>query len=428
MSLGLRLLAKLPASALDREQLMNRIEDWVRQKYSGMSPRTRQGVVESSPTVFCLFHPAAEEVELTLMKTEYLVVSANTATVGPGYHVFLTSMLQDWAQDFHASWERPEESSEDYGDETDYFFSGDEGRLVENVACWLQAVANTFFDGSLEEADRGIALCMPMDPQFEADEIAITPLGPRGRDWLYETAQEGNKGKDFFAWWTPGFNAEYYLGRALTQMWSNVRWRLPVNDTERNALKDVADSLRSAYQLNPTLPYPWAEWEEILELLGADDSEKELVRPKVKGEPTIGYRRKCVTVALPGGWRMRIPGSFSDFESDRDNEQCALDPPREIWFTPYRSTASSPREAFESMRKEMREDSAEHFFERDDYIAKAKISKKRRDTGEDYFVLNSSNACLGKRAVCTILFSQAEQKEWALEIWRSIQPPAISEI
>ena len=34
-----------------------------------------------------------------------------------------------------------------------------------------------------------------MDPQFEADEIAITPLGPRGRDWLYETAQEGNKGR-----------------------------------------------------------------------------------------------------------------------------------------------------------------------------------------------------------------------------------------
>jgi hypothetical protein len=234
-------------------------------------------------------------------------------------------MLQDWAQDFHASWEPPEKSSEDYGDETDYFFGGDEGLLVENVACWLQAVAGTFFDGSVEEADRGIALCMPMDPQFEADEIAITPLGPRGRDWLHETAQEGSKGKDFFAWWAPGFNAEYYLGRAVTQMWSSVRWRLPVNETERNVLKDVADSLHSAYQLNPALAYPWAEWEEILELLGADDSEKDLVRPKVKGEPTIGYRRKHVTVALPGGWRMRIPGSFSDFESDRDNHQFALD-------------------------------------------------------------------------------------------------------
>ena len=428
MSLGLRLLAKFPAPALEPEQLMNSIENWVQQKYSGMLPRTRQGVVELSPTVFCLLHPAAEEVELTLINPEHLVVSANTSTVGPGYHVFLTSMLQNWAQDFHASWERPGESSEDYCDETDYFFSGDEKRLVDNMAYWLQAVANSFFDGSLQADHRGTALCMPIDPQFEAEQTAITPLGPRGRDWLYETAQEGTKGKDFFAWWTPGFNAEYYLGRALTQMWSNVRWRSPVNDAERNVLNEVADTLRSAHQLNPTLPYPWAEWEEILELLGADVPEKELVRSQVKGKPTIGYRRRHVTVALPGGWRVRIPGSFSDFESDQDNDQCALDPPREIWFTSYPFTASSPRETFESTKRKMKEGSPEYLLERADYIAKAIVSRKRRNTGEDYFVLNSSNTCPDKRAVCTILFSQPEQKEWALEIWRSIQPPTISEI
>jgi hypothetical protein len=39
-----------------------------------------------------------------------------------------------------------------------------------------------------------------------------------------------------------------------------------------------------------------------------------------------------------------------------------------------RSTASSPRETFESVRKEMRADSAEYFFERDDYVAKSKAN------------------------------------------------------
>jgi hypothetical protein len=426
VSLGLRLLAKLPASALDTEQLMNRIENWVRQKYSGTLTRTRQGIVESSPAVFCLLHPAAEEVELTLINPEHLVVSANTSTVGPGYHVFLTSMLHDWARDFHAHWEQPDESSEDYGDEADYFFTGDEEQLCDNMACWLQAVANSFFEPPIGPNDRGIALCMPMSPHFEADQIAITPLGPRGRDWLYETAQEGTRGKDFFAWWTPGFNAEYYLGRALTQMWSNVRWRLPVNDEERSVLKDVADSLRDAFQLNPTLPYPWAEWLEVLELLGGDVPEKELVRGRAKIKPTIGYRRRNVTVELPGGWAMQIPGSFSDFESDEDNNQFALDPPREIWFTSYRFTSSSSRETFESMRREMKQKSPEYLLERDDYIARATISKKRRDTGEEYFLFSSSNACPYQRAVCTILFSEAEQKDWALELWQSIKPPTMS--
>jgi len=163
-----------------------------------MFPKTRQGVVESSPTVFCQLHLAAEEVELTLIDPKHLVVSANTSTAGPGYHVFLTS-------------------------------------------------------------------------------------------------------------WTPGFDTEYYLGRALTHMWSNVRWRSPINDQERTVLKDAADSLRNAYRLYPTLLYPWAEWNEILELLGSDVAEKDLVRQQVKAKPAIGYRRRNVTVALADGWRMQIP-------------------------------------------------------------------------------------------------------------------------
>lgn len=428
MSLGLRLLAKFPAPISDPQQLMQHIANWVQKKYPNMSLHARQGIVETAPTLFCLMHPAAEEVELTLINPDHLVVSANTSTVGPGYHVFLTAMLQSWAQDFHASWEQPVESSDDYCDETDYFFSGDEKQLFDNMATWLQAVANSFFDGSLEADDRGMALCMPMDLQFEMEAPAITPLGPRGRDWLYETAHDGSRGKDFFAWWAPGFNAEYYLGRALAHMWPNVRWRPPVNDTERTVLKDVADCLRSAYRLNPSLPYPWAEWQEILALLGADAAEKELVRSQVKRKPTIGYRRRRVTVGLPGGWRMRVPGSFSDFESDEDNDLCALDPPREIWFTSYRFTSSSPRETFESMKKKMKKDRPAYLVEREDYIAKAVVSKKRRETGEDYFVLNTSNACPGQRAVCTILFSQPEEIDWALEIWRSIESPAKSSI
>ncbi len=74
----------------------------------------------------------------------------------------------------------------------------------------------------------------------------------------------------------------------------------------------------------------------------------------------------------------------------------------------------------------MKQKNPEHLLERDDYIARATISKKSRDAGGEYFFLSSSNACPYQRAVCTILFSEAEQKDWALEIWQSIQPPAIS--
>src|SRR5580700_11695390 len=104
---------------------MKQIADWVEQKCSDLLPKTRQGFVELSPTVFCQLHPGAEEVELSLIDPEHLVVSANTSTVGPGYHIYLSLLLQDWAHDFHASWQRPDEESEDYCDEAEYFFTGD---------------------------------------------------------------------------------------------------------------------------------------------------------------------------------------------------------------------------------------------------------------------------------------------------------------
>jgi len=121
------------------------------------------------------------------------------------------------------------------------------------------------------------------------------------------------------------------------------------------------------------------------------------------------------------------PGSFTAFESDKENDQFALDLPREIWFTSFRFAPSSMRDTFESMREKIRASNPEYLIDREDYVAKATITKKHRHTGEDYFLLSSSNSCPGNWSVCSILFSQPDHKEWALETWRSIQPPANSE-
>lgn len=425
MSLGIRLLAQLSEPPAQEELLM-RIDEWLRAKYSEMLPETRREEVDSTPTLYCRMHPAAEEIELSFVSPSKLVASANTTTVGPGYHVFVASMLKELAHEFHARWERPAEDSEEYGDETGFFFTGDVNCLNTEMTAWLAALADTFFDGSLDSEDSGIALCLPMNPQFEVKQPAGTPLGPRDLEWLRRTAKDGGSGTNFFAWWTPGINAEYYLGRALTQMWLDVRWRPPINESETAVLEDVAGSLQRAYELDPNLRYPWADWRQILALLKRDGAEAELASSRADVEPTIGYRRNCVTVALPGGWRIKTPGSFSDFEPDDDNNLCAVDPPKEIWFTAYRfEVASSPRE-FEAAKNDKKKTRADYLIERDNYLAQATISKKRRDTGEEYFVLNSSNLAIGTRAVCTILFSDAAQKDWAIETWQSIQPPAYS--
>ena len=42
------------------------------------------------------------------------------------------------------------------------------------------------------------------------------------------------------------------------------------------------------------------------------------------------------------------------------------------------------------VRKEIEEKNPEYFFDRDNYIARAAVSKKHRNTGEEYYVLSSS--------------------------------------
>jgi hypothetical protein len=239
MSLGIRLLAQLSEPSPKNEGLIARIDEWLRIKYSDMLPKTRLEVVESIPTLCCRLHPAAEDIELSFVGPSQLVASANTTTVGPGYHAFVTSMLKELALEFHARWEGSVEESEEYGDETGFFLTGDVKNLNAEMTAWLAAVANTFFDGSLDPEGSGIALCLPMNPQFEVEQPAKTPLGPRDLEWLHRTAQDGGSGTDFFAWWTPGINAEYYIGRALTQMWVDVRWRPPISDSETEVLEDV---------------------------------------------------------------------------------------------------------------------------------------------------------------------------------------------
>jgi hypothetical protein len=79
------------------------------------------------------------------------------------------------------------------------------------------------------------------------------------------------------------------------------------------------------------------------------------------------------------------------------------------------------------VKADRRKSRADYLIDRDDYFAQATIRKKRRETEEEYFVLNSSNRAIGTRAVCTILYSDPDQKDWAVETWRSIQPPPTSE-
>jgi hypothetical protein len=426
MSVGLLLRAKLKRTFFSKlaghqkpGELLEEMERWIGDFCQDLRSSSYLGERDGNPTLFCRLHPAAEDLEISLIGDGQLTASANTSSAGPGYHIFVCDMLHKLGDRFRLQWEEP---TEEYQDETGYFHSGDRDHVFAEMTKWLQTLAGWFFDGTLKDKVHPTRLAMSLDTGFTWNARAITPLGPRDEDWLKAVAQDGNKGQDFFAWWNPGLNAEYFLRRALVRIWSDVRWRPPADDAEKHVLTYIADSLETAYKLDANLQYPWAEWAEILKYLARLDDEHQLVHDRAGlTRPAMGYRRRDVTVQLPGNWWITVPGSFGDFRPDENHNYFALDPPREVWVTSYTFKGDLPA-LLESQREEIRKKESVLVHEAQNYIAWAEINRQAAD-GKEWFSLSSSNAGLGNRAVCTIIFTDPEDRDWAIGVWKSLQPP-----
>jgi hypothetical protein len=427
MSVGLLLKAKVKKGLLSRfgskeedsKRTLEKMEKWVLEHNADVCHRSFIGSRDDKPTLYLTLHPAAEDVEITILGPDTFTASANTSTVGPGYHIFVCDILHKLGKQFHATWHEPDD---DYCDETGFFHSGDQQHVFAEMAAWLKGVAKMFFDGTLSDSVHSVRLALPLDTGFESDGRATTPTGPRNVEWLKKTAENADNGRDFFAWWTPGLNAEYFLGRAKASMWTDVRWRTPINDSERETLKYVAESLRKAHSLDPTLNYPWAEWKETLGFLGSQNREWDFVMQHPESDtPAIGYRRRNVTVQLPGRWWITLPGSFSNFLPAENDALCAQDPPRAIWYSGYRFADNAPQ-AFEHWRTETLKMKKDILREEDGFIAEAQIAPQT-ENGHEYFALTSSNVCSSGRCICTIIFLKPEDREWAINVWKSLEPP-----
>jgi len=292
------------------------IEQHVDNKYGEMVVRSARDESQYSVQL----HPAGEDVEFALDAGE-VVVSAKTSTVGPGYHAFLCELLHELPFEWRAG--------EDEGDETGYFETRDREALEGEMLAWLGGLANMLAE-RVAEGDTGFMISLPIDTVFEYDAAIATPTGPRDVQWIETVRSEPRNGIDLFPWWQPGLGADYYRGRALTLMWTEVRWREPLDEDESDLLEAIDDHLAAARGLDPSIDLPWAEWAEIARFLDYDDPTNGR-----GGTPTIGYRRRPVRVSLTGGWTVQVPGEMAA-SFDKEGTWSAHVPGRTIWMSSFR--------------------------------------------------------------------------------------------
>src|SRR6185436_19060265 len=84
-----------------------------------------------------------------------------------------------------------------------------------------------------------VQLGTPPGVQFQVDAALVTPLGPRDDEWLNAAVSDSRLAIDVTPWWADATDARYLLNRALCLMWTEIRWRPPIDDGEREVIEET---------------------------------------------------------------------------------------------------------------------------------------------------------------------------------------------
>jgi hypothetical protein len=323
-------------------KMLDDIADWWWRHAPEFEPHVRIDASAVPPTLALTLHPAVEPVTFEITGPGTLAITANTSTGGPGYHRTLINRLRRMARELSIGWGRGQ-LVEGIGDPTGYFESMDAVVVDDAMLDWAHAIATA----AIEQADDGateLAIGMSTDLAIRNGAFANTALGPRDRAFFERIVADRWAGTALFAWWSDDPDAKFYLDRALARMWSEVRWRAPLDDDERATLIDVDRDLERA-TAGEAGDIPWPEWDEIRGLLGKPPvgrPDRWATEPDAEERAPIGYRRGLIG-ARYGDWVLDVPGSMA--ETVIDGDRVLYDDSANIRVATYERPNREPEES-----------------------------------------------------------------------------------
>lgn len=385
---------------------------------------------EEKPVLLAVLHPAAPPVEVRLGGNGRVRVYAPTSPAGPGYHAHLCSLLRQFAADFDLTWD------DAAADPTGYFAAADRAACERHFATWLGRVC-----GAAAGHAAGGPTYVGLSPGcgFTAPGPVLTPLGPRDRDWLAATAAApAAAARDFFPWWNPDTDADFYRNRALTRLWCDFPWRPPLTEDEGELTDQIANDLATAYKLDPAGELPWREWLEVLAAI-ENDEDGHTVSPtdpalteavtqraweSDPGEPAVGYRRFPVRAALCGGWSVEVPGGFAR-EWENERTWTGWDATRTVWvhvvcFTKPDGSRPTPAEAVAVGKRSLPEGEPVPGLSRDGLRGEAVYGVAEED-GRRVWRLSGVTATEGQLVVCHVYSDDPGDRDWAVRTWQSLR-------
>lgn len=402
--------------------LVDDIEAWLREDAKEMLVALRRLPAEDGRAAVRLrLHPAAGEVEVAVAEGGHVSAVGATAEVGPGYHTYLAHLLRRLGTENGITWEPPDVQA-GTGDLTGFFETGRREDAERPLLVWLRETLQRACDQRALGGEP-VELLPSTGDKFTIDGAIATSLGPRDDAWLSAALTNPRTAVEIWPWFADATDARYLLNRALCLMWTEVRWRPAIEEGEPEVVEEVLRLLRRAFPLEPSLPYPWREWKELLDIGGDPDPMRERVESEAATAPEappIGYRRNPVRIEQ-AGWQLTVPGSFAIHRTDDELRAGEGDRTITIAASPTADQAG-PMAAETFLDRVAAHLGPEVLHHRDgEVVSRAKLGLDPTSVVE-VAVLEGYAAVRGSGAAIRIVIHDAADWEWALEMWRSLRP------
>ena len=189
-----------------------------------------------------------------------------------------------------------------------------------------------------EQEDKGstsLSICWDLNKYYPQSDsgIVISPLGSfRLSEVIRRIREEGIESfaDDFFIWNNPERDARFHRGLALNAMWEDCYF-MPSERSEEDARINgyIISELETAASLDPSLPFPKKEYEELCRLHGCTPVPTDGI-PTYETEFAIGYRRGIINHKV-GRIRFSLPGSY--LEDTDDGTLVYYDAAADNWHT-----------------------------------------------------------------------------------------------
>jgi hypothetical protein len=438
--------------------LLGEIDTWLPDATAGAlrghvpDARTSDGAIE------VLLHPAARPIRIEATDLGQVVATAMTVPVGPGYHTYVASMLDRMGDELGITWaklatplagaagrvgtsSKPSPAGPAAGgdpgaeeppasiDPTGAFGSGDRHDAERGHLGWLRSALIAVRDARRQGAT-GLHLATPPGVRFTFDGAVATVLGPRDDAWLERALADPRVAAEVWPWVADAMDARYLLGRALSILWLEVRWRPPIGVDEIQLADEVLGILRRAYPLEPGLPWPWPEWRELLEFRGQPDPATRALLDRAAGPlvggraaggpPAIGYRRHPVTI-VHEGWVLEVPGSFTGHRTAE--EWTGGEAGRNITLAGTETAEAGHPMTAERFLQQVAAHLGPDAIEHDDGFVRGRARlASDPSSGVEVATVEGFTAVRGRGAAIRIEIDDPQDWKWALDTWRGLRP------